>query len=209
MKKKNIITVCLALLTMTLVSSCSNDEGGGEFLNHQTKFVEVKNLTSKNVDKSEIPEGAFVFTVKNTQELKELEKSMSKKKIMFVFKSVEEDKEVQSNEFSLKSLERMADPDAGSTSGWYVLVKASLIYYGAKDPITVSSTACIVGKSEYTLKSWTQTYSYANWTNSFTAIDYYVRGKAVLKYYVYNEETKLYDEKLKEATYETSGTEYI
>ena len=208
MKKKNIITACLAVLAMTLVSSCSNDEGA-EFMNHQTKSVEVNNLSSKIVDKSEIPEGAFVFTVKNTQELKELEKSMSKKKIMFVFKSVEEDKEAQSNEFTLKSLERMADPDAGSTSGWYVLVKASLIYYGAKDPITVSSTACIVGKSIYTLESWTQTYSYANWTNSFTAIDYYVRGKAVLKYYVYNEEIKDYKAEFEEATYETSGTKYI
>ena len=104
----------------------------------------------------------------------------------------------------------MADPESGSGgTEWYVKIKVDLIYYGTHSPITVKSSAELVGESIYSLKSWTETTSSANWTNSYTAIDFYVAGTAVLTYYVYNAEKKKYEEEELSCDKSYSGTKYL
>lgn len=209
MNTKNVLFLSPLLLGLLFVSSCSNEEDFGSF-NSNTKTVFPTTTNSRVISKSEIPKGAKIFVVKNEAEEKALTNRFSKIKILFVIDTDNDVAEHNTNAQATKSLERMADPESGSGgTEWYVKIKVDLIYYGTHSPITVKSSAELVGESIYSLKSWTETTSSANWTNSYTAIDFYVAGTAVLTYYVYNAEKKTYEEEELSCDKSYSGTKYL
>ena len=208
MNTKNVLFLSLLLLGLLLVPSCSNDEDLGS-LNGNTKAVLPVVTKSRVISKSEIPEGVKIFTVKNEAEEKALTNRLSKIKVLFVVDTDNDVAEHNANAQVAKSLERMADPESSSSTGWYVKIKVDLIYHGTKDPIEVISSAEIVGISDHTVKDWTETSSSAYWTDSFTAINYHVKGTVTLAYYIYNSETKKHEEKTKTYPLSISGTEQI
>ena len=209
MRTKEILSASLLLLSLVFVYSCSNEESP-DFLEGNMKTILPTTLDSKVISKSEIPEGSKIVVVDNEEQDKALTKKLENEKVLFVFYAEDYAAEKGKNANLLRSLERMATPENGSVAGgWYVAIKAKLIYYGPLDPITVKSTAYIVGESGYFLKSWTQTASSASWTSSFTAINYYVAGTAVLTCFVYNSQKKEYEERTISRNVSYSGIQYI
>jgi hypothetical protein len=206
---KNVFFTSVLLLGLVLVYSCSNEESP-DFLEGNMKTILPTTMKSRVISKSEIPDGAKIIEVENEEEKNALISKLTKSRVRFVFQSESRAAENEPSLFALKSLEKIASPESGSVeSGWYVVIDVDLIYHGCNDPIDVTSTALIVGKSDHVVKQWKQTSSTAHWTNSFTAIDYYVAGKVTLVCYVYDKKTKKYEEVPETYELSTSGREQI
>ena len=176
MKKKNIITTCLAVLAMTLVSSCSNDEGG-EFLNHQTKSVDMKRFS---IEKDAI-------RIYDWNYLQSLREAISKGLNIKVVPDIEDASSYSSNKY-IPSLERMAPSESGtgSSSGTFE-INATLYVrpiYAFKGDMNVKMETRVVLDSPtiYTIRGWRETKNHAEWRDRNSKVYYEVEGDLLVSY---------------------------